>query len=422
MTQRQQLSTTYFSILLILFVIGQVCAQNPLALNQLEQAFQKNNLQLLAAQYNITASRAAVIQARIWDQPYLSTDVNLINPSAGRLFDIGSNGEKGLAIQQLIYRGGKKKSEVNFAKSNVELAELQFEQLVRSLKYALDQDYYSIYFDQKKIATLDGQIGRLDSLLISYQNQSAINNIPLNQVVRLQSLILSLRTDRNEIQKNITEAHQDLLLISGLTTPVLPIVDEAALKLKYTGLHVSQDSLAGIAYQYNPDYLFNLKIIQNQELYLQWQKSLAVPDLTAGLTYDQGGGAFRNQINLTFGIPLPVWNRNKGNILAAEALRDQASTYAAFKKIELKNKIEAAILIWQQYLNQYNSITPAVTINQETVYQGILANFQKRNISLLEFTDFMESHNQTILQLNEIKKQWVLSGLTINYLINHDVF
>jgi cobalt-zinc-cadmium efflux system outer membrane protein len=348
--------------------------------------------------------------------------MNIINPQGNKFFDVGANGEKGLAIQQLIYRGGKKKNEVNFAKSNVELAELQFEQLVRTLRYALDQDYYSIYFDQKKISTLDGQISRLDSLLTSYQNQSAINNIPLNQVVRLQSLILSLRTDRNEIQKNITESHQDLLLISGMTTPVLPIVDESALKLKYTALQIPKDSLANIAFQQNPDYLFNLKTIQNQDLFLQWQKSLAVPDLTAGITYDQGGGAFRNQINLTFGIPLPVWNRNKGNILAAEAQRDQASTAAEYKKMELNNKIESAWLIWQQYLNQYNSITPSVTLNQETVYQGILANFQKRNISLLEFTDFMESHNQTILQLNEIKKQWVLSGLAINYLINHDVF
>lgn len=397
-------------------------AQIPISLNQLEQNFQKNNLQLIAAQYNISASRAAVIQAKIWDQPYLNTDLNIINPQGNKFFDIGANGEKGLAIQQLIYRGGKKKNEVSFAKSNVELAELQFEQLVRTLRYALDQDYYSIYFDQKKISTLDGQISRLDSLLTSYQNQSAINNIPLNQVVRLQSLILSLRTDRNEIQKNITESHQDLLLISGITTPVLPIVDESALKLKYTILQVPKDSLAKIAFQQNPDYLFNLKTIQNQDLFLQWQKSLAVPDLTAGITYDQGGGAFRNQINLTFGIPLPVWNRNKGNILAAEAQRDQASTAAEYKKMELKNKIESAWLIWQQYLNQYNSITPSVTLNQETVYQGILANFQKRNISLLEFTDFMESHNQTILQLNEIKKQWILSGLAINYLINHDVF
>ena len=397
-------------------------AQIPISLNQLEQNFQKNNLQLIAAQYNISASRAAVIQAKIWDQPYLNTDLNIINPQGNKFFDIGANGEKGLAIQQLIYRGGKKKNEVSFAKSNVELAELQFEQLVRTLRYALDQDYYSIYFDQKKISTLDGQISRLDSLLTSYQNQSAINNIPLNQVVRLQSLILSLRTDRNEIQKNITESHQDLLLISGITTPVLPIVDESALKLKYTALQVPKDSLANIAFQQNPDYLFNLKTIRNQDLFLQWQKSLAVPDLTAGITYDQGGGAFRNQINLTFGIPLPVWNRNKGNILAAEAQRDQASTAAEYKKMELKNKIESAWLIWQQYLNQYNSITPSVTLNQETVYQGILANFQKRNISLLEFTDFMESHNQTILQLNEIKKQWILSGLAINYLINHDVF
>ena len=56
------------------------------------------------------------------------------------------------------------------------------------------------------------------------------------------------------------------------------------------------------------------------------------------------------------------------------------------------------------------------------VYTGILENFQKRNVSLLDFTDFMESYNQAAVQINELKKKVVLSGEELNSTINKDLF
>ena len=63
---------------------------------------------LLAEQYNIEASKAAVIQAKIWEQPFFSGEFNAINPQNNRVFDIGAKGQKALAIDQLIYLGGKR--------------------------------------------------------------------------------------------------------------------------------------------------------------------------------------------------------------------------------------------------------------------------------------------------------------------------
>ncbi|MGA1434633.1 MAG: TolC family protein, partial [Candidatus Kapaibacteriota bacterium] len=107
-------------------------SQKQLTLKEAEEQLQKNNLLLVAEQYNISASQAAVIQAKIWEQPYLLTELNAINPNDNRVFDIGKQGQKGLAIQQIIYMGGKKKNEINFAKSNVAIAQLEFEQLLRN--------------------------------------------------------------------------------------------------------------------------------------------------------------------------------------------------------------------------------------------------------------------------------------------------
>lgn len=412
----------HFSFILLVFANSISYGQTPYTIEQCETTFRKNNLQLLAEQYNIEVSKANVIQAKIWDLPVASGEFNALNLQNGNVLDIGKYGQKALAVQQLIYLGGKKQKEVEFAKSNIDIAELQFEQLIRNLKYQIQTDFYAIYFDQKKIETLDFQINKLDTLLTSYNIQSNKGNIPLKEVVRLQSLYLSLKNDKNILLQNITEKGQELILIMGIRDQVNPIINENDLEAKFSIPKVVKDSIISQSILKNPDYLTAVRISESQDLYLKWQKSLAVPDLTAGLSYDQRGGAFLNQINFTFGIPIPLWNRNKGNIRAAEALVNQSAINKDYKKFELQNKVETSWKLWNQQFSQYSSIKPNVYKDLETVYNGIISNFEKRNITLLEFTDFIESYNQSTLQLNEFKKLWVLSGIQLNFVSNIEVF
>ncbi|QYS91215.1 TolC family protein [Flavobacterium covae] len=172
----------------------------------------------------------------------------------------------------------------------------------------------------------------------------------------------------------------------------------------------------------NPEYLWTQKMTESQELYLKWQRSLNTPDVTLGGSYDQTGGAFKNQINLTFAVPLPLWRQNKGNVAIAKAQLEQSKTNLEYKKQELENSLDTAYLIWQQYTQQYKTILEDDKKELEAVYEGIVQNFERRNITLLEFTDFMESYNEAVIQKNEIKKQWVISGIGINYITNSQIF
>lgn len=411
--------------IIILFLILSTSlsfAQKPLTLKEAEEELQKNNLLLLAEQYNIPIAEAAVIQAKIWELPYVSGEFNAINPQNKSVLSVGGKGQKGLAVQQLIYLGGKKKNEVAFAKSNIGIAELQFEQLIRNLKYELAQTFYEIYYDNQKITAIENQLAKLETLYGYYEKQVSNGNIPLKEVVRLQSLILDLKNEKNALLTSTIEAQQTLALLTGVTETIVPSVNEIQLVSKFQNTEVSKDSILAYALQNNLDFLTAKKISESQELLLQWQKSLNTPDLTAGLAYDQRGGAFQNQINLTFGMPIPLWNKNKGNIKIAETQVKQTQANIEYKKFELETKVDAFWKLYVMNQNQLNSIQQSTTKNLEAVYDGVVSNFQKRNISMLEFTDFMESYNQTTLQINEIKKGWILASISLNYITNKEIF
>jgi cobalt-zinc-cadmium efflux system outer membrane protein len=406
---------------LILFLSTK--AQTGLTLQDCEALFQKNNLLLLAEQYNIDMASARVIQAKIWDLPVASGEFNAINPEFHRYFDLGNNGQKALAVQQLIYLGGKKKNEVAFAKSNVEIAKLQFEQLLQALRFQIRQSFYTLYFEESKTHAITEQLNNIDTLVEAYNQQANKGNVPLKDVVRLQSLALSLKNELTEIQKNIYAEQENLKILTNNKDDMHPQLAmakaDSIFQIPYAG---SLDELQQKALVRNPDYLTTTKIAASNELYLKWQQALASPDLTVGAGYDQRGGAFRNQVNLTFAVPLPFWNRNAGNIKAAEKQVAQAKTLQQQKALELTAQVETAYknLLYQQA--QFRKISSSTAANLDLVYTGVLQNFQKRNISLIEFTDFMESYNQSSLLLNEMKKQLLIAAETLNYLVNEQIF
>jgi cobalt-zinc-cadmium efflux system outer membrane protein len=410
-------------LLFILFFASlSALGQRNVTLDELQTLLQKNNLALLAETYNVTIAEAAVIQAKIWDQPYLNVELNVINPQKTRGFDVGEKGQKAVAIQQLIYLGGKKRNEVEFARSNGALAQLQLEQLVRNLNFQLTENFYSLYFDRQKVDTLDMEIKTIDTLVGAYKVQVAKGNVPLKDLVRLESLLLSLNNEKNAIQQELVIYQSNLALLTGSTEEFVPSVNALALAKKYATPRYVLDSIVSMASLKNPEYLAATKMMEIQSVYVKWQKSMAVPNLTAGLSYDQRGGAFQNQVNVTLGIPLPLWNRNKGMIKMAEAQRDQSNLNFEYQKVSLKTLIYQAYTLWQHQQQLLSTIGGASTSNLEQVYQGTVINFQKRNIALLEFTDFVESYSQRMIEINDIKKQSVLRALTLNYHSSFDVF
>lgn len=409
--------------LLLLVLFNQaVLAQKTVTLQDCESQFLKNNLFLLASQYNIDASKALTIQARIWDNPVLSAELNAYNPERNQFFDIGKDGQKAFAIEQLIYLGGKKRNEVKLAQTNEKLAELQFNDLLRTLKLQLRKSFFTVYYNTKSLETTDKQLVHIEDLINSYTIQAQKGNIPLRDVVRLQSLYLNFKNERMEVVNDNIEEQASLKLLLNTSDNIVPVVSSEDFN-KYTKtIPFDLKALQDDAIMNRPDYLAQQKTIEANEINVKWQKSLAIPDITVGANYDQRSGAFNKESNLTLGIPLPLWNKNKGNIKYAKTILEQSKIEKQNFDLQLQTEITSAWNKWDESRKNYVVIKPTVNSDFEAVYNGILKNFQKRNISLLEFTDFMESYNQAQIQVNELKKKVVLSGEELNSTINKDLF
>lgn len=411
-----------FALLLLILIHQAGVAQKTFTLESCESQFLKNNLLLLASQYNIDAAKALTIQAKIWENPTISAELNAYNPERNQYFDIGKEGQKAFGIEQLIYLGGKKHNEIKLAQTNEKLAELQFNDLLRTLKLQLRKSFYTVYYNTKSLETTDDQLTHIEDLIHSYSAQVQKGNIPLRDLVRLQSLYLNFKNERMEVVNDNIEEQGNLKLLINSKQNIVPDVSKEEFNKYLKEIPFDLKSFEGEAIANRPDYLSKQKDIEANELNVKWQKSLSIPDITVGATYDQRSGAFNKEANLTLGIPLPLWNKNKGNIKYAQTILEQSKVEKQNFDLQLQTEITSAWNKWDESRKNYTVIKPTVNEDFQAVYNGILTNFQKRNISLLEFTDFMESYNQAAFQVNELKKKVALSAEEFNSTINKDLF
>ncbi len=408
----------YRIIGIIFFLTSGMLAQNSLTLQECEQQFLKNNLFLLASHYNIDAAQAQVLQAKIWDNPNFGFEVNAWAPGEEKkYFKAGNNGQKAAYIQQLIHIGGQRKNQIGLANANKKIAELDFDILLRELKFVIRQNFFAIYYDTKSINEIDKQLISLKELISAYSVQVDKGNVALKDLVRLQNLFLSLQTDRNALMTDIIDNRQSLgtLLSDENQAQIIPIPSKQELELYQKPLIAKVEELQKIAIENRPDLKKVDKIIEANSWNLKYQKSLSIPDLTLGAAYDQRGGAFNNQTNLTLGMPLPLWNKNKGNIQMAKAFVAQADLEKKQHLIAISKEVQAT---YQKYVEQKNSfeiIKSPIPEDLDKVYDGVYKNFSKRNISMLEFTDYLESYNQSIISLNRIYKSYINACEEINY-------
>lgn len=148
---------------------------------------------------------------------------------------------------------------------------------------------------------------------------------------------------------------------------------------------------------------------------LAYQKALSVPDLTLGAEFDKRGSFVDNATFLNLAIDLPFFNRNQGNIKSAKFSIEQSKLLADKQRQQVENEVQHAYTNALNTDKMLKTIDPAFSAQFEQLLQSVLLNFEKRNISLLDFTDFYESYKQNILQLNQIQNERMQAIETLNF-------
>lgn len=393
-----------------------------LTLQEAGQRFATCNLELIAERYNIDIAEAEVIQARLFENPVISLEQNVYNRLNGKYFDVGKEGEAVIEIEQLIYIAGQRNKRVRVEKLNKEMAVYQFEEVLRTLRSELNSKFIEIYYTRKSLSVYDKEIDYLERLLEAMKEQNEKGNISLLEKSRIQALLLSLQQERNDALNRLIALQGDMRLLLGLEADETfeLVFDASVLKQMDTGA-VSfaelAERLAG-----RPDMKMARTNIQVSRANVSLQKSLAFPEVSLKGSYDRAGNFCDNYFAVGLSISVPVFNRNQGNIKSARLAVLQNTNREELARRQAETELFTSYARLEKAVKLYRSSNFELERDFGTIIEGVNSNYQKRNISLLEFIDYYQAYKETCLQLYQTEKDVFLAMEEVNTVTGSDVF
>ena len=410
-------------VLLNQIVYAQKADTLKLSLSDAEQQFSQKNFLLLAQKYGIEASKAAIIQAGLLPNPTINLEQTVISKSAvANDAPIGPFGQRAIQIQQLIKVAGKRNKQIALAKAGVEISQYQFSEIIRELLFQLRSSFYQIHYLQKTLLMYNQEIQKISVLVNAYQEQVQKGNIPQKELIRLQSFLITLEGEASDIVNQIIndQTTVKVLLADRSITIIDPLVDDTQIEnISLTDLNLAD--LISNATQNRPDLKVQEANTQYSIANLNLQKALAKPDITVGYSYDRSGSYVNNYHALTLSMALPFFNKNQGNIKIAESQIEANKQFFFQTQNQLENEVLQAYTKAQENDRLFRKIDKKFQTNFEKLISGVLINYQKRNLTLIEFTDFLESYKNTVNQLNTLQNNRIQAFENLNFVVGKKV-
>jgi cobalt-zinc-cadmium efflux system outer membrane protein len=403
--------------LLLLFTVlfgstfGQQTDSVIISLPAAEKLFLQRNLDLLAQQYNTDIRKALVSQAGYWDNPVLNTDQNIYD---GKFFRHNKDfGQVLVQLQQVIKTAGKRNKLVALANDDVLSSQQQFADMMRNLRFVLRSDYHTLrtLFAQRSL--FKTQLASLEKLAAAMDAQLQAGNISQKDNIRVKALLYNLRSELAALDQQVTDTEKEfsvLLQVTGDTVFIPATASPVSIPAD-----LSLGALMDSARANRPDLQLAQTNLLSKQHNLNYQKALAVPDLTIGTEYDQRSSYVNNFWGLGISVPLPLFNKNKGNIAAAKIGVQQAGVQVQ----QAQNQVQQDIIAAYRKLLIMRSLQASLSTGFMDKYDQLLKNmvdsYQQRQVSLLEFIDFFDAYKESAGRQLEQQSQLSAAAEELNY-------
>lgn len=398
--------------------------EHRLTLAEAEKAFLERNLMLLAAQFQIEAKRALIIQAGLYANPTVALEQNLYNQKTDRWLDASEHGSTIIQVQQLILLGGKIDKRIKLAEINRAISENQFYDVLRALKFELRNTFFSLHFMRESIMYYDQTIEALGKTVRSAEVALARRAITKAEYLRLKALNYFLRNERANLMVNVRLKEVNLRVLMNRPDladyQILPVVDEKLLEeIAANDLNLRQ--LVEIAESHRPDIKAAILNLKAETANLALQEANAIPDLAFGPVFNRANTYIPNYWGVTAQMTVPLFDRNQGNIEAAKRSIAAKNRELLNERMKLEGELSAALIRAKEKDKIYQEFKSGHVQDFRSLILVMIQSYQKRYISVIELADFFETYRNSIVQLIDLKTQRTEALEQINYAIGKDL-
>ncbi len=354
-------------------MLGAANAQtHSLSLDQAIDLALANSPALKSARTRIDQSRAEEVTAGTRPNPVLQADAQFLpvfSPNKFTSDNVNQDQQYDLGLQYTFERGGKRQKRLTAARDATEVTRLEVRDAERSLTFSVAQQFVGALLAK---ANLDFATQNLESfrktVAISETRKQA-GDISQGDLLRIKVQLLQFETDVSAAGVALQEARIALRQLIGFDS----VADDYQIvgELAYQPFNQSLEQAQATALQTRPDLAAARQNIAAARSQIALARANAKPDFTTGINYSHTAGL--SSSSFFFSVPLPIFNRNQGEIGRTR----YAGTQAEFDAKVAENAVVADVQTAYQQAKA-----------DQTIVELYLAGYLEQARQSRDITDF----------------------------------
>ncbi|WLH30777.1 TolC family protein [Pseudomonas canadensis] len=339
----------------------------------LQTAF-ANNPDLAAAQWEIDIAQGGRQQAGLIPNPVASWDVEDTRRDSRTT---------SIKISQALELGGKRGARIDVASRVQDAAALTLEQRRNTLRAEVIDNYYGALRAQERLDLAQRSMAVAERGLVVANGRVTAGKASPVEATRAQVQVSEIRLELDRAQIGLADAYRRLAASTGSAAPNFQAV--ATQNLSAPTVPSATQLLARLE-QTAELRLAELSILQN-EASVGLEKALRIPDLdvSIGSQYD---ASVRERVNLVgVSMPIPLFNRNQGNVLAATRRADQARDLRNATELRLRTETRQALDLWQSANTEVRAFNQQILPAAQSAVDSATRGFEMGKFGFLDVLD-----------------------------------
>jgi outer membrane protein, heavy metal efflux system len=383
------------------------------------------NPRLTAAERDVGIATGLKVQAGALPNPNLSFELD--NALGSGPFKGLQSAETTLQLSQLVELGGKR--EARLAAGDAAIGTAVWQRRATRLEVLSETAiaFIAVVSAQSRIQLFDEQISSLEELIPLLQKRVQEGASSPAETLRAQVAADLFRVDRERAKTQLATARRDLAILMGDS---IPRFGAAAGRLAVIGQPPPFRSVVQ-AIEANPQLMRWTAVTAQRNADLSLARLKRIPDvqISAGWRHFQetvefsGGQPFQftndTAVRLGVSVPLPVFDQNTGNIIAAEDALAKTGAERAINKLVLISVAGRAYDAVNGSLAELKLLRTSVIPNARSALETIQSGYLQGRFTLLELLDVRGSVLQALLREQEALQNFHIAVATIEGLVGN---
>ncbi len=384
--------------------------QNKLTIDQAVQEAIARNLSLMAEKYNLSVADAAIVTARLRPNPVFSTGLDYLD-----IFGTGFNSTNAAGPSEfnfrtdfLFERGRKREDRINLAEKSRSVIQWQLLNTTRLLILDVQSGCIDVLQAKENLTLAQENQKSFTDLVEVNTARVAAGDLAQVELVRSRIAALQFSNAIMQAESRLKSARNRLqtLLGRGSFSPEFDVVGD----LKPSAEPAAMEMLKAQALELRPDLAALRGDRERFAADLKLQLAQAKVDYTAGAEfhrqYYNGTGS---SLGLFLSFPLPVSNRNQGEIERARRQVDQGEARIRAAEADIRTEVENAYLQYSTARDLLSNIEKNMLVQARQVRETTEYSYRRGEASFVELLDAQRAFNDTIQSYNEARAEFLRS-------------